>query len=242
VAFLRTALDFLPRNEVDIYVPCAGLLGPPTQVAPAPPSQLADLIAPPADLSGRLIGVNLMGVFVGTMLVARYGLGLHNNPKPQPTKSIVLIASLAGYCGAEGSVEYTTTKFGIRGLLRGLRKQLAGMNVRLNAVAPFYVDTPMTEQAIPVLRQLGIPVATAEHVTEAVARLATDESAYGEFFPPISSTVLIVGRAIFVMPEGLSDGGDDSAGGQGGKSFSTEAFGEQWAVLVSGPMSDDIPA
>ena len=33
------------------------------------------------------------------------------------------------------------------------------------------------------------------------------------------------------MPEGLSDGGDDSIGGQGGKSFSTEALGEHWAVL-----------
>ncbi len=149
-------------------------------------------------------------------------------------------AALASYCGAEGSVEYTCSKFGVRGLLRGLRKQLAGMNVRLNAVAPFYVDTPMTEQAIPVLRQLGIPVATAEHVTEAVARLATDEKAYGELCFPISSTRLIVGRSIFVMPEGLSDGGDDSAGGQG-KSFSIEGLGEQWAVLVNGPMSDDIP-
>jgi 5'-hydroxyaverantin dehydrogenase len=144
------------------------------------------LTAPPADLAGRLIGVNLTGVFMGTLLVARYGLGLHNNLKPEPTKSIVLIASLAGYCGAEGSVEYTTTKFGVRGLLRGLRKQLAGMNVRLNAVAPFYVDTPMTEQAIPVLKQIGIPIATAEQVTEAVARLSTDEHAYGEFSSCIS--------------------------------------------------------
>ncbi len=92
VAFLRAALDFLPRNEVDIYIPCAGLLGPPTQIAPAPPSELANLSAPPADLPGRLIGVNLTGVFLGTMLVARYGLGLHNNPKPEPPKSIVLIA------------------------------------------------------------------------------------------------------------------------------------------------------
>ena len=43
------------------------------------------------------------------------------------------------------------------------------------------------------------------------------------------------------MPEGLSDGGDDSEGGQGGKSFSTEALGAQWEVLVSGAMSDEIP-
>ena len=71
--------------------------------------------------------------------------------------------------------------------MRGLRKQLAGLNVRLNSVCPFYVDTPMTEHAMPVLRQLGIPVATVEHVTEAVARLATDESAFGK-----STSVLIV--------------------------------------------------
>jgi 5'-hydroxyaverantin dehydrogenase len=178
---LRQALEFFPRNEVDIFVPCAGVLGAPTNVAPADPSELANLTSPPADMNGRIISVNLTGVFNGVMLVARYGFGLHKNPKPEPTKSVVLIASLAGYCGAEGSVEYTTTKYGVRGLLRGLRKQLAGMNVRLNAVAPFYVETPMTEQAVPVLKQLGIPIASTEHVTEAVARLSTDENAYGEF-------------------------------------------------------------
>ena len=202
----------------------------PTQIAPEDPAGLADLKKAPADLSAKAIDVNLSGVWVGTMLVARYGMGLHKAPEggPKPTKSIVLIASLAGYCGAEGSVEYTTTKFGVRGLLRGLRKQLAGLGVRLNAVSPFYVDTPMTKHAVPVLKQVGIPIATTEHVTEAVARLATDENAYG--------------RSIFVMPEGLSDGGDDSAGGQGGKSFSTEAFGDHWAVLINGPMSDEVGA
>ena len=38
----------------------------------------------------------------------------------------------------------------------------------------------MTVHAIPVLKQVGIPIATVEHVTEAVARMATDENAYGE--------------------------------------------------------------
>ena len=86
----------------------------------------------------------------------------------------------------------------------------------------------MTKHAVPVLKQVGIPIATTEHVTEAVARMSTDENAWG--------------RSIFVMPEGLSDGGDDSAGGQGGKSFSTDAFGEHWGVLINGPMSDEVQA
>ena len=86
----------------------------------------------------------------------------------------------------------------------------------------------MTKHAVPVLKQVGIPIATTEHVTEAVARLATDENAWG--------------RSVFVMPEGLSDGGDDSAGGQGGRSFSTDAFGEHWGVLVNGAMSDEVQA
>lgn len=227
-AMLREALAFFPRNEVDIFVPSAGILNAPTQISPADPAELATLTAPPEDMKANVIKVNLQGTFVGTLLVARYGMGLHKTPNPTPTKSIVLICSLAGYCGAEGSVEYTTTKFGVRGLLRGLRKQLAGLGVRLNAVSPFYVETPMTEQAVPVLKQLGIPIASTDHCTEAVARLATDESA--------------VGRSIFVMPEGLSDGGDDSVGMQSGKQFSTQALGEHWAVLINGPMSDEIPA
>ena len=56
------------------------------------------------------------------------------------------------------------------------------------------------------------------------------------------SLTLAVGRSIFVMPEGLSDGGDDSSGMQGGKAFSTAAFGDHWAVLINGPMSDEIQA
>jgi hypothetical protein len=44
------------------------------------------------------------------------------------------------------------------------------------------------------------------------------------------------------MPEGLSDGGDDSNGLQGGEAFSLKGLGSQWEVLVSGAMSDEIGA
>lgn len=179
---VREALDFFPRNEIDIFMPNAGILEYPTQINPQDPATLTDLTKPPPDISSKIININLAGVFSGVMLVARYGMGLHKAPEggPKPPKAIVLTASLAGYCGAEGSVEYTATKFGVRGILRGFRKQMASLGVRLNAISPFYVDTPMTSFAMPVLRQAGIPVSTVEHVVEAAARLATDDDAWGK--------------------------------------------------------------
>lgn len=154
VNMLRQALEFFPRNEVDCFIPCAGVLEHPTQINPQDPAGLADLTSPPADMKSRIISINLAAVFTGVLLVSRYGMGLHKADKSGPAKSIVLIASLAGYCGAEGSVEYTTSKFGVRGILRGLRKQLATLNVRLNSVNAFYVETPMTADAAAVLKQV----------------------------------------------------------------------------------------
>lgn len=221
-------MAFFPRNEIDIFVPNAGILPPPTQILPQDPAELANLTSPPPDLLTKAIDINLKAVYVGTMLVLRYGMGLHKGPSTGRSKSVVLIGSLAGYCGAEQSDEYTTTKFGVRGLMRGLRKQAAGLGVRLNVVAPFYADTPMTVDASQVLKTLGIPMVTIDQVVGAVAILATDEDAWG--------------RSLFIMPDGYSDGGDDSQGGQGGKSFSTQGLGEHWALLINGPMSDEIAA
>ena len=182
VSMVRSALDFFPRNEIDLFVPNAGLLNAPTQIGPQDPASLADLKTPTQDLSLRVLEVNLLGVFQGVLLVLRYGMGLHKAVQggSKPAKSVVLIDSLAGYCGAEGSVEYTASKWGVRGIFRGLRKQLAGMGVRINSVAPFYVETPMTTQVAPALKQAGIPLTTVDSVVEAVVRLATDDAAFGK--------------------------------------------------------------
>ncbi|PIA94301.1 5'-hydroxyaverantin dehydrogenase [Cercospora beticola] len=228
VKLLQEALAFFPRNEVDIYVPNAGILGPPLAIAPADPAGLSSLTSVPQDLAAPVITVNLHAVYVGAMLTLRYGMGLHKSGTAPSPKSIVLLDSLAGYCGAEGCVSYTAAKFGVRGFMRGLRKHAAAVGVRVNSVCPFYVDTPMTAALVPALQAAGIPVASIDHVLEAMARAATDEAAWG--------------RAISVMPEGLMDLGDDAVGKQAGTNFSTAGLGEHWAVLINGPLSDEIPA
>ena len=178
---VQEAVALFPSGEIDIFIPCAGIANDRNIIAPEDPANLANLKSPGLDMQGKVIAVNLTGVFIGTMLVTRYGMGLHkpDAAKRRPTKAVILIASIAGYSGGPPA-EYVASKFGVRGLLRGLRKQLAGLGVRLNAIAPFYVETPLTAQTIPAFKQQGIPIATSAAVTEAVARLSTDEEAYGE--------------------------------------------------------------
>lgn len=76
----------------------------------------------------------------------------------------------------------------------------------------------MTAALVPALQAAGIPVASIDHVLEAMARAATDEAAWGmwmrELLMSSIADFFALGRAISVMPEGLMDLGDDAVGKQ----------------------------
>ena len=99
--------------------------------------------------------------------------------------SIVLISSQMGHVGAEERSVYCTTKHAVEGLTKAAAVELAPHRVRVNAVAPTFVETPMTapfladaefrasvERRIP-LGRLG----RVEDVTGAVVYLASDAAA-----------------------------------------------------------------
>ena len=124
-----------------------------------------------------VLNTNLTGAFLLTqavsssMLKARYG-------------RIVNIASVVGETGQAGQANYAASKAGLIGLTMSLARELASRNITVNAVAPGYISTPMTDvlndqQRSAMLTQIPLDRAgTPEEVAHAVVFLASDQAAY----------------------------------------------------------------
>jgi 3-oxoacyl-[acyl-carrier protein] reductase len=125
----------------------------------------------------RQIAVNLTGAFnliravTRPMMKARAG-------------AIVNLTSVVGEMGNAGQAAYSATKAGLEGLTKSVARELASRNVRVNAVAPGYIDTDMTaglpEAAKTKMTEM-IPLArlgTSQDVAHAVAYLASDLASY----------------------------------------------------------------
>ena len=100
----------------------------------------------------------------------------------QKSGNIINISSVAGVVGIPRQVNYSSAKAGIVGLTKSLAKEVASYNIRVNAVAPGYIETDMTKdlkqkenlmKLIPEGR-FGKP----EEVAKAVSFLASDKSQY----------------------------------------------------------------
>lgn len=95
---------------------------------------------------------------------------------------IINITSVVGHTGNPGQAPYTMAKAGLDALTKSLAQEVAGRNIRVNSVAPGFIDTEMTHELPEEVKQhiLGrIPLArmgTAEEVAEVVAWLATKAS------------------------------------------------------------------
>lgn len=139
----------------------------------------------------RMIGVNLDGPF----FCCRAALRIMNRAN---RGSIVCIASVAAQSGT-GPPHYTAAKGGVIGLVRSLAFEVAPRGIRVNAIAPGPIDTPMMRAAmadahIPdmvarvPLRRVGEP----DDIAAAVAFLASDDASY------ITGALLPVNGGLFI--------------------------------------------
>lgn len=124
----------------------------------------------------RVMAINLRGPYLGLRSVARV---------IRPGGAIVVTASIAGILGAANTAAYAASKHGVLGLVRSLSGAFAARGVRINALCPGGVKTPMTR--LPV-DDLGVPPdalpmvayrerAHPEHMADAVLFMSSNRAA-----------------------------------------------------------------
>ena len=124
-----------------------------------------------------VLSVNLKSVFLCTRAALKHML-------KQRWGRIINISSISGISGNPGQVNYCAAKAGIIGITRTVSKEMASHQITVNAVAPGFIETDMTQKLPEKLREevcKRIPagyIGTPRDVAEAVAFLASDAARY----------------------------------------------------------------
>ena len=129
----------------------------------------------------RVIAINLTGVYICMKCELEQML------KHKRGGAIVNTASAAGLIGIPGAAAYNSAKHGVVGLTKTVALEYARANIRVNAVCPGFIETPMldrvTDASVKIREQLigTVPlrrVAQPHEIGDAVAWLMSDKSSY----------------------------------------------------------------
>ncbi len=131
-----------------------------------------------------VLRINLSSAFYTCRAVSRLMI-------KQRSGSIINVTSIVGLIGNGGQVNYAASKAGMVGLTKSLAREVAGRSVRVNAIAPGFIETDMTGKLTPEQREAlvgQIPmgrVGTPQEVASVCVFLAGDASSYitGQVLP-----------------------------------------------------------
>jgi len=133
----------------------------------------------------EVIDVNLKGVFTVSQEAAAV-------MKEQNGGVILNASSIVGTYGNFGQTNYTATKWGVNGMTKTWAKELGRFNIRVNAVAPGFIMTPMTakmpEKVLNIMKEKSViqKLGTPEDIANGYAFLASDEARF------ITGTILSI--------------------------------------------------
>jgi 3alpha(or 20beta)-hydroxysteroid dehydrogenase len=142
----------------------------------------------------RLLAVNLTGPFLGLKAVIPAMTAAGRG-------SVVVLSSVDAFVAAPGYAGYCASKAGVTGLVQAAALELAPARIRVNAIAPGAIDTPMTRgsrgdrtrldalaEQVP-MRRAGVP----DEVAQAALFLASDAASY------ITGTTLVVDGGVMAQ-------------------------------------------
>ena len=124
-----------------------------------------------------VLNINLKSAFLMSREISR-------SMMKKRTGSIINMSSVVGVQGNPGQTNYCASKAGLLGLTKALAKEIGSRQVRVNAIAPGFISSPMTDKLSDEVQanyKAAIPLATfgeADDIANAVLFLASDMSKY----------------------------------------------------------------
>ncbi|KPI34418.1 5'-hydroxyaverantin dehydrogenase [Cyphellophora attinorum] len=184
----EAAVSKSPHKSVDIVIANAGI----GRGSGDPMMALEDPKSKPTKPSMHIIDINLIGVMYSLKLAIHY---FRRSPVAEDRdRCFIFGGSIAGYVDNLSSWEYSTSKFGLRGLMRTVRRQSHHQHIRVAYIAPSYIRTVIQSAAVyEAIRAKGIEFATTEGCVNAAMRICCDRS--------------INGLALAIVPESVAKEG-----------------------------------
>jgi 3-oxoacyl-[acyl-carrier protein] reductase len=124
-----------------------------------------------------VLSVHLDGTFYGTRAAVR-------RMAPRGQGAIVNMASICGIEGCTGHPHYSAAKAGVLGFTKATAKEVIVQGIRVNAIAPGFIDTSRTKAQVGVARSVNVlrtPIGrlgTPEEIAAAVAFLVSDDASF----------------------------------------------------------------
>lgn len=153
-------------DALDLAVNAAGITG---RLAPCAKFDLDDW--------QRIIGVNLTGTFLCMRSQIRSMIG-------KGAGAIVNVSSIMGSHALPGTIAYAASKHGVEGLTKAAALDYAKQGIRINAIAPGYVDTPMiaggnlsVQEKIVAMHPVG-RIAQPDELANVIAFLLSDDASF----------------------------------------------------------------
>ncbi|KAK0656789.1 hypothetical protein B0T16DRAFT_307213, partial [Cercophora newfieldiana] len=193
VALFKLAASVSPTSGIDAVVAGAGIV----ELTDAATGNVFDLprgldrdSPPPPPLN--VLAVNLTGVMYTSHLALFW---LRRNGEGRD-RHLLLVSSIAGVAPLPGQTEYTVSKHAVMGLFRAMRGTSWRQGVRVNVLAPYFVETSLLPWQGMALLAGGV-LGSVDDVVDAATRLMADES--------------VVGRGLVIGPKGYVE----QVGGEG---------------------------